>query len=116
MIWLFPAVKKAMGHDAILQIRADREISLNETRSLYHIIERYSGDADYEFLDAKKGMDLYISSMSSARHIASKIMKVLGGNKKESTKYLRLQDGKVVYRFTIRVRLPDEPSAARYGF
>jgi len=43
-------------------------------------------------------------------------MKVLGGSKKESTKYLRLQDGKVVYRFTIRVKLPVEPSTARYGF
>jgi NMD protein affecting ribosome stability and mRNA decay len=105
-----------MGHDAILQIRADREITDTETRSIYHIIDRYRGDADSEFLDVKKGIDLYISSMNSGRHIASKIMKVLGGSKKESTKYLRLQDGKVVYRFTIRVKLPNEPSAARYGF
>ncbi|HUV83364.1 MAG TPA: NMD3-related protein [archaeon] len=105
-----------MGHDAILQIRADREITDSETRSIYNIIERYSGDADCEFLDVKKGIDLYISSMNSGRHISAKIMKVLGGSKKESTKYLRLQDGKVVYRFTIRVKLPDEPSAAKYGF
>lgn len=43
-------------------------------------------------------------------------MKVLGGSRKESSKYLRVQGGRVLYQFTIRVKLPQEASGARYGF
>lgn len=108
--------KRHRGHDAILQIRAEREIKDNEIRSIQSIMERYCGSASYEFLQAEKGIDVYISSVINARHIASKIMKVLGGSKKESTKYLRVENGRPVYRFAIRIKLPDEPSTARYGF
>ncbi|MCD4816900.1 MAG: hypothetical protein K8R06_10955 [Methanosarcinales archaeon] len=43
-------------------------------------------------------------------------MKVLGGSKKESSEYLRVQGGRVLHQFTIRVKLPQETSGARYGF
>jgi hypothetical protein len=43
-------------------------------------------------------------------------MKVLGGSKKDSSKYLRVQGGRVLYQFTIRVKLPEEALGARYGF
>ncbi len=105
-----------MGHDAILQVRADREITGDEARSVSNIIEKYCGGADYEFLDIKRGIDVYISNVSSARHAAARIMKVLGGSKKESSKYLRVEGGRVLYQFTIRVKLPQEASGARYGF
>jgi hypothetical protein len=43
-------------------------------------------------------------------------MKVLGGSKKESSKYLRVQGGRVLYRFTVRVKLPKEASGGDMGF
>ncbi|HDM36196.1 MAG TPA: hypothetical protein ENG09_02935 [Candidatus Syntrophoarchaeum butanivorans] len=103
-------------HDAIIQIRADREITEDEMRSLHNIIERYRGGSDYEIFDAKNGFDVYVSSVNAARHIASKILKVLGGSKKESARYLRVENGRAVYRFTLRIKLPETPSKARYGF
>jgi NMD protein affecting ribosome stability and mRNA decay len=104
-----------MGHDAILQIRADREISGDETRSVTNIIEKYCSGANYEVLDVKRGIDVYITNVASARHAAVRIMKVLGGSKKESSKYLRVDGGRVLYRFTVRIKLPDKASGAKYG-
>ena len=104
-----------MGHDAILQVRADREITDNEEQSIRNIIVKYIGGAEYEFLDAKKRIDVYITSLNSAKHIANKIIKVLGGSIKQSSKYQRVQSGRVIYRFTLRVKLPDEASGASYG-
>jgi NMD protein affecting ribosome stability and mRNA decay len=108
--------EKCMGHDAILQVRADREITGDENRSVSNIIEKYCGGADFEFLDVKRGIDVYISNVSGARHAAARIMKVLGGSRKESSKYLRVKGGRVLYQFTIRVMLPEVASGARYGF
>jgi len=65
-----------MGHDAILQVRADREITGDEARSVTNIIEKYCGGAYYEFLDVKRGIDVYITNVASARHAAARIMKV----------------------------------------
>ena len=104
-----------MGHDAILQIGADREITDTEIRSIRNISMKYIGNADYEFLDVKKGMDVYITGHNSAKHIATKIIKVLGGSIKQSSKYQRVQSGRVIYRFTLRVKLPDEASGVTYG-
>ena len=103
-------------HDAINQIRADRDIKENEMRSIKNIIERYKGKSAIEFFDSKNGFDLYVSSINDARHIASKILKVVGGDLKESAEYLRVQDGKAIYRFTLRVKLPKKESKAKYGF
>jgi len=44
------------------------------------------------------------------------LMKVLGATSKESSKYLRVEGSRVLYQFTIRVKLPQEDSGARYGF
>ncbi len=103
-------------HDAIIQIRADRGIVESERKSLYNIIERYVGGSEYELYDAKNGFDVYVSSLTAARHITSKILKVLGGSKKKSAKYLRVENGRVVYRLTLRIKLPETESKARYGF
>jgi hypothetical protein len=43
-------------------------------------------------------------------------MKVLGGSRKESSKYLRVQGGRVLHQFTIRVKLPQEPWGRGMGF
>jgi len=42
-------------------------------------------------------------------------MKVPGGSRKESSKYLRVKVGRVLYRFTVRIKLPDKASGAKYG-
>lgn len=105
-----------MGHDAILQIRADREITDTEIQSINNIIVKYMGNADYEFLDVKKGIDLYITAHNSAKHIANKIIKVVGGSIKQSSKYQRVESGRVIYRFTLRIKLPDKVSTVTYGF
>jgi len=90
-------------HDAVIQVRADRGIAENKIKSLYNIIERYKGGSEYELYDATNGFDVYVSSLNAARHITSKTLKVLGGSKKKSTKYLRIENGRVVYRFTLRL-------------
>jgi len=99
-----------MGHDAILQVRADREITGDEARSVRNIIGKYCSGADYEFLDVKRGIDVYISNVSSARHAAARIMKVLGGNRKESSKYLRVEGAGcctgLLLGLSWRIRLP----------
>lgn len=105
-----------MGHDSILQVRADRKITEDEARSVKNIIKKYCSGADYEFLDVKQGIDVYIINVASARHAAARIKKVLGGSKKESSRYLRVEGGRVLYRFTVRVKLPDKVSGARYGY
>ncbi|MBW6518857.1 MAG: 60S ribosomal export protein NMD3 [ANME-2 cluster archaeon] len=105
-----------MGHDAILQVRADRQMTGDETRSVYNIVDKYCSGVDYEYLEVKRGIDVYIANVASARHAATRIMKVLGGSRKESSKYLRVQGGRVLYRFTIRVKLPKENSGGKCGF
>ncbi len=55
-------------------------------------------------------------SLNDAGHTVAKILKVLGGKVTESTKYLRVQEGGAIYRFTLCVRLPKKPSKAKYGF
>jgi NMD protein affecting ribosome stability and mRNA decay len=88
--------EKCMGHDAILQVRANREMTGDKARSVKNIIEKYCGGADYEFLDVKRGIDVYVTNVASARHLAVRIIKVLGGSRKESSKYLRVQGGRVL--------------------
>ncbi|MCL7415865.1 MAG: 60S ribosomal export protein NMD3 [ANME-2 cluster archaeon] len=105
-----------MGHDAILQVRADRQMTDDETRSVHTIVGKYCSGVDYEYLEARRGIDVYVANVASARHAAARIMKVLGGSRKESSKYVRVQGGRVLYQFTIRVKLPDEVSGAKYGF
>jgi NMD protein affecting ribosome stability and mRNA decay len=103
-------------HDAIIQIRTEREITENEIKTLHNIIERYRGRSECHLYDTRNGFDIYISSVNTARHIASKILRVLGGTKKESAKHLRVENGRAIYRFTLRIKLPETPSKARYGF
>lgn len=105
-----------MGHDAILQVRADRKMTEDETRSVHTIIRKYCSGVDYEYMEVKRGIDVYIANVASARHAAARILDTLGGSRKESSKYLRVESGRVLYRFTIRVKLPKEASGGRYGF
>lgn len=104
------------NHDTLIQIRASREIKENERRSILNIIDRYKGESECQISEAKNGYDVYMSSLNDARHTVAKILKVVGGKRTESMKYLRVQDGRSVYRFTLCVRLPEKPSKARYGF
>ena len=41
----------------------------------------------------------------NARHAAAWIMKVLDGSRKERSKYLMVEGGRVVYQFTIHAKL-----------
>ena len=43
-------------------------------------------------------------------------MKVPGGSRKESSKYLRVQWGRVLCQFTVRVKLPKEALGEGMGF
>jgi NMD protein affecting ribosome stability and mRNA decay len=104
------------NHDTIIQIRASREIKENEIKSILNIIDRYKGKSEFQISEAKNGYDVYMSSLNDARHTVAKILKVLGGKRTESMEYLRVQDGKAVYRFTLCVRLTNKPSKAKYGF
>ncbi|MDF2954455.1 MAG: hypothetical protein OD815_000071 [Candidatus Alkanophagales archaeon MCA70_species_2] len=106
-------------HDAILQIRTEtrRKLAENERRSLRNIIERYKGRSEcIPLYEDERSLDFYVTSVNDARHIASKILRVLGGRKKESTSFLRVERGKPVYRFTICITLLENPSRAKYGF
>ncbi len=104
------------NQDTIIQIRASREIEENERKSILNIINRYKGESEYQISDAKNGYDVYMSSLNDARHTVAKILKVVGGKRTESTKYIRVQEGKAIYRFTLCVRLTNKPSKAKYGF
>ncbi|HIH36819.1 MAG TPA: hypothetical protein HA232_02795 [Methanocellales archaeon] len=42
-------------HDALIQIRAGREIEENERESILNITNRYKGKSDYEISEAKMG-------------------------------------------------------------
>ncbi len=41
-------------------------------------------------------------------------MKVLEGSRKESSTYLRVEGGSVVYQFTIRVKLPKKIDTGQF--
>lgn len=103
-------------HDGLIQIRALREIKENELRSIHNIVARYKGGSEIEYLHRKRGFDIYVSHVVDARHITSKILKVLGGELKTSSTFLRVENGRAIYRYTFRIKLPDQPSRARYGF
>ncbi len=103
-------------HDGIIQIRSSRELTENEIRSILNIVERYRGRSEYEILESEGGFDIYFTGLNDARHTASKIKKVLGGDLKISTRFLRVESGRAIYRLTFRIKLPETPSRARYGF
>ncbi|NOR47055.1 MAG: hypothetical protein GQ533_03275 [Methanosarcinaceae archaeon] len=52
----------------------------------------------------------------NARHAAAWTNKVLEGSRKESSRYLRVKGGRVVYQFTICVKLPEVAFGSKYGF
>ena len=54
----------------------------------------------------KKGLNLYVSSIESARKISKEIIKRLGGVLKESKKLVGKKEGRNVYRVSFSVRLP----------
>lgn len=43
------------------------------------------------------------------------LMKVLGATSKESSKYLRVEWGRVLYQFTIRMKLPEKTTGLGVG-
>jgi len=62
----------------------------------------------YEICDARNGFDVYVSSVNAARHIASKILEVLGGSKKESARYLRVENGRAKRKSAERLNQEEE--------
>jgi hypothetical protein len=43
----------------------------------------------------------FLHPLKGVRHAADGIMKVLEGSEKESSKYLRMEGGRVLYQFTV---------------
>ena len=58
-------------------------------------------------MELKEGVDLYIGSNNTARHICKEIVSELGGSFSESPTLFGRKDGKDVYRITFAMRLPE---------
>lgn len=102
--------------EGILQIRAtDRTPTENELATCLRIVDttidrmRAKGDRlafVTETIRSKEGLDLYIGSINSGRHICKSIIDELGGTFTESPSLFGQKDGRDVYRITFSMRLP----------
>ncbi len=102
--------------EGILQIRATERIPTeNEIETCLRIVDmtidrmRAKGDRLAFITDtirSKEGLDLYIGSVNSGRHICKAIIEELGGTFSESPSLFGQKDGKEVYRITFSMRLP----------
>ncbi|WP_370573192.1 60S ribosomal export protein NMD3 [Methanomethylovorans sp.] len=102
--------------EGILQIRATERIPTeNEIEACLRIVDmtidrmRAKGDRLAFITDtirSKEGLDLYIGSVNSGRHICKAIIEELGGTFSESPSLFGQKDGKEVYRITFSMRLP----------
>ena len=59
-----------------------------------------------ETIRSKEGLDLYIGSVGSGRHICKTIIEELGGTFTESPSLFGQKDGREIYRITFSMRLP----------
>ena len=102
--------------EGILQIRAtDRTPTENELATCLKIvnmtIDRMRAKGDRlafitETIRSKEGLDLYIGSVNSGRHICKAIIEELGGTFTESPSLFGQKDGRDIYRITFSMRLP----------
>lgn len=58
-------------------------------------------------MELKEGVDLYIGSNNTARHICKEIVSEVGGSFSESPTLFGRKDGKNIYRITFAMRLPE---------
>ncbi len=102
--------------EGILQIRAAERIPTeNELDACLRIVNitidrmRAKGDRLAFITDtirSKEGLDLYIGSVNSGRHICKAIIDEMGGTYTESPSLFGQKDGKEIYRITFSMRLP----------
>lgn len=102
--------------EGIIQIRAtDRIPSEDELHACMRIVNttidrmRAKGDRLAFITDtikSKEGLDLYIGSVNSGRHICKAITEEIGGTFSESPSLFGQKDGKEIYRITFSMRLP----------
>lgn len=102
--------------EGILQIRAtDRIPTEIEIETCLRIVDmtidrmRAKGDRLAFITDtirSKEGLDLYIGSVNSGRHICKAITEEIGGTFSESPSLFGQKDGKEIYRITFSMRLP----------
>ncbi len=102
--------------EGILQIRAtDRIPTDKELETCLRIVDmtidrmRAKGDRlafITETIRSKEGLDLYIGSVNSGRHVCKAIIDKLGGTFTESPSLFGQKDGRDVYRITFSMRLP----------
>lgn len=103
--------------EGIVQIRATNrlpnddekkrciDIANNVLRKMQEKSDRLAFITDS--LDLKDGVDLYIGSNNSGRHICRAIIMEMGGSFSESPTLFGQKDGKNVYRITFSMRLPE---------
>lgn len=102
--------------EAIIQIRAtNRQPSPEELQKCMQItnevIDRMQKKGDrFAFIsnsgEDKDGVDLYLGSTTTSRHICREIESYLGGSSTESPTLHTRKEGKDVYRVTFSMRLP----------
>lgn len=102
--------------EGIIQIRATERIPTeNELDTCMRIVDmtidrmRAKGDRLAFITDtirSKEGLDLYIGSINSGRHICKAITEEIGGTFSESPSLFGQKDGKEIYRITFSMRLP----------
>ncbi len=103
--------------EGIIQIRAsNRQPSTEELQKCMQItnevIERMQKKGDrFAFIsnsaEDKDGVDLYLGSANTSRHICREIESQLGGSSTESPTLFGRKEGKDVYRVTFSMRLPE---------
>jgi nonsense-mediated mRNA decay protein 3 len=103
--------------EAIIQIRAtNRQPSPEELQKCMQIcnevIDRMSKKGDrFAFIsnsaEDKDGVDLYVGSTTTSRHICREIESYLGGSSTESPTLHGRKEGKDIYRVTFSMRLPE---------
>ena len=102
--------------EGILQIRAtERTPTEDEIETCLRIVDmtidrmRAKGDRLAFITDSirsKEGLDLYIGSVNSGKHICKAIIEELGGTFYESPSLFGQKDGRDIYRITFSMRLP----------
>jgi nonsense-mediated mRNA decay protein 3 len=103
--------------EAIIQMRAtNRQPSPEELQKCMQIcnevVDRMQKKGDrFAFIsnsaEDKDGIDLYVGSTNTSRHICREIEAQLGGSSTESPTLFGRQNGKDIYRVTFSMRLPE---------
>ncbi|MGP8320832.1 MAG: 60S ribosomal export protein NMD3 [Methanosarcinaceae archaeon] len=103
--------------EGIVQVRATNRVPtvdekmrcLEIANNVVHRMQEKSDRLAFitDSLDLKDGVDIYIGSNNSGRHICRAINMEMGGNYSESPTLFGQKDGKNIYRITFSIRLPE---------